>query len=377
LKLRFAFTIAMALIGSLFFGVYKFDAMHKYHRKIDKIVLYLQWFDQAQFAGFYVAADRGFYDDLNLDVEIVPRPRNVEGFYQSAFNSNDNHIPSLAKLTEWNVPQIVSESTDSDKRPKAIGVWTGDQVLNRFYSEQLHLKVIGTVFSRSLACFLVKDKSRIFGPMDFSGKRVGVYQGYDTEIIYKWLTKHYMTEDQLPPTEVLLDPRSDAVELLSSGQVDVLPAYAINEPLVAQSRKPPLPVRIIHPDNYNVGYYSDTIIINAETWNNHRDVALRFLEATERGWRWALDNQDAAIDIVTRFDREHLANKEDLQKEMLSKLASYVRPNNPMFKMDAQVWRGMSTILSEQLHKPLDGCGDLCDDTMAELAHKQYHHQGE
>ena len=54
--------------------------------------------------------------------------------------------------------------------------------MKEFYQHpEHHLKVlaIGTVFNRSLACFMVLDGLSIFSPRDFGGKNVGVYKGYN------------------------------------------------------------------------------------------------------------------------------------------------------------------------------------------------------
>ena len=81
-----------------------------------KLFFYLQWFDQAQFAGFYVANDKGFYDDLDLQVDILARP--------------------TGSAEDWDVPTKVSDAADPPGRntdtirgaPKAFGVWTGDRL---------------------------------------------------------------------------------------------------------------------------------------------------------------------------------------------------------------------------------------------------------
>ncbi len=145
--------VTLTLTLSLILGVYFFDQMHKIHRDVDKVVLYLQWFDQAQFAGFYAADANGFYDNYDLKVRIVPRT-----------------------LTEpdWNVPRKVSQQTGDEK---AFGIRPGDQVLRQAEKENLPIVAVGAVFDKSLACFMVRDENgpnAIFGPNDLSGKTIGV-----------------------------------------------------------------------------------------------------------------------------------------------------------------------------------------------------------
>lgn len=62
--------VNLALLAAILF----YDKGHKRNRHIDHVVLYLQWSNQAQFAGFYVAKDLNFYDDENLEVTLLSRP---------------------------------------------------------------------------------------------------------------------------------------------------------------------------------------------------------------------------------------------------------------------------------------------------------------
>ena len=121
---------------------------------------------------------------------------------------------------------------------------------------------------------MVKENSQIFSPKDFGGKRVGIFKGYDTEIIYNWMISQYPPER--PPIPKELNPSVDGVSMLENDQIDVLPAYAINEPLEAASRKKPLKVRLIYPDYFNLGYYSDTLIANQDALQRDPDIAQRF-----------------------------------------------------------------------------------------------------
>jgi ABC-type nitrate/sulfonate/bicarbonate transport system substrate-binding protein len=371
-----AIILAVCLNTAIYLNVYKFDKDHKIHRHVDEVYLYLQWFDQAQFAGFYVAKEKNFYDDLDLKVTIIPRPENLDNFYDQASREH-LRIPRVRVPDEdWNVPRLVSATNDNDESDPiiAFGVWTGDQVLKQYRKENLQIRAIGAIFDRSLACFMVRETEKnpadlILSPADFKGKKVGVYDGYDTGTIYTWLMKTYNPSP--PPTEVPLHPNDDNVEKLKDGSLDVLPAYVINEPFIAQRRN--FKTRLIIPESYNLQYYSDTLIVNSKALADHTKVAERFLEATENGWRWALENQSAAADIVVS-EAPNLKASEQLL--MLSRVASYVQPNSPMFEMNPETWISMSTILAAQPNLGFvnEGtCGDLCNFEIVKSAHANFH----
>jgi NitT/TauT family transport system substrate-binding protein len=371
-----AIGLAACLNSALYLGVYEFDKDHQIHRHVDNVYLYLQWFDQAQFAGFYAARDKNFYDDLNLKVTIIPRPSVLDAFYEQVDRAH-LRVPKIRVPDEsWNVPRLVSATADSDgdDPTTAFGVWTGDQVLKQYQKEGLKIRAVGAIFDRSLACFMVREtendpKAVILSPADFAGKRVGVYDGYDTGTIYTWLTKKYVPNS--PPIEIPLDPNDDNVKKLNDHSLDVLPAYVINEPLMAQRMG--LKIRMIIPESYNLQYYSDTLIVNSKALSDHPEVAERFIEATERGWRWALENQKDAADIVVNQSPNLKAAE---QFQMLGKVASYVNPDSPMFTMREETWTSMSAILGKQQsigYKDEGKCGDLCDFTIVKSAHRNFH----
>jgi ABC-type nitrate/sulfonate/bicarbonate transport system substrate-binding protein len=68
LRLPSAILWALCANVALLAAVLFYDKAHKRNRTIDHVVLYLQWSNQAQFAGFYVAKDMNFYDNENLEV---------------------------------------------------------------------------------------------------------------------------------------------------------------------------------------------------------------------------------------------------------------------------------------------------------------------
>jgi len=338
---RISFTLGVLLTLALYGAVYSYDKLNKVHRKIDHIVLYLQWYDQAQFAGFYVAKEKNYYDDVDIDIDIQARPKD--------------------KDKAWDVPEMVSMAGDPEAKGtrKAFGIWTGDQVLKQYQTSGLHIKAIGAVFNRSLACFLVREDSDIFGPKDFSNKKIGIYRNYDGENIYKWLTTKY--KPSIPPIQIPLTADDDPVAMLRDKDIDVLSSYVINEPLEAQARG--VEVRDIEPSYYKLGYYSDTLIVNADTLRSDRRLVARFLQASERGWRYALKDQAFAVKVT--LNRKRTFNEADSkqQADMLSMISGYVNAGSPMFKMDPGTWKSMAQVLSiedAKLFKAKD-CGDLCD----------------
>lgn len=112
-----------------------FDDDRSIHEGKARVTLQLQWFDQAQFVGFYVAKQKRFYSEEGIDVSILP----------GAPGSNP-------------IRPVLDGNAD-------IGIATGDRVLTSG-AERYDIKAIGTVFGRSMGCFMSRESESIQNPHD-------------------------------------------------------------------------------------------------------------------------------------------------------------------------------------------------------------------
>ena len=245
--------------------------------------------------------------------------------------------------------------------------------LRKYYKRtDLEVRAIGVLIDRSLACFMVRDKEEkpIISPRDFGGRKIGFYEGFDTKLISNWLSSQLPPSSPKPPIPFALHPDEDNIKKLLDSKIDVLPVYAINEPLKVKNFQ----VRMIYPEYYNLRYYSDTLIVNKTTLEVHRDIVLRFLEASEQGWRWAILNQPETVDIIMKSTRDASVDQKE-QTKMLSRVASYVSPGSPMMKMDPNTWKSMVNILKQDdpSMTEIRDCGTLCDFKVADDAHNHFH----
>jgi ABC-type nitrate/sulfonate/bicarbonate transport system substrate-binding protein len=291
----------------------------------------LQWFDQAQFMGFYVAHEKRYYKDDNLDVKLI-----AGGF---AIN------PIV------NVRQGAAD----------IGIATGDQVLLA-EANGSDLKAIGTVFDTSLACFMSMTAAHVTSPKDFVGHTVGVYRGFDTENILLAL----LNGAQVPVDRVHTVQAGDLSAFPDS--IDVFPSYSLNEPIAEtlQGRS----VTCLKPDAFGVHFYGDTLFTTAAFWRNNRDALKRFLEASSRGWEFCAlpGNEDKALDLMYQYSRN--LSKEDtwnLQKGTLQEALRHVGagPNHHPFFMEQSRWKTMEAELIAAGRLGKGGYIDnLCDFTL-------------
>jgi NitT/TauT family transport system substrate-binding protein len=274
-----------------------------------QVSLRLQWLDQAQFAGFYVASAKGFYKKRGLNVEI---------------NSGG---------PDFNAMTLVAAGSDT------FGIWTGDQLVLGI-SKGLPLVPIAAIFDQSLAAFMVKASSNIQSPKDFEGHTVGMYYGYDTETLYlEFLTKFKVDRSKVRETPVQFD-----LGRFFNGDVDVWPAYAINQPISAELKG--VPVRLFTPKQFGIKYYSDILFVRRDYLEKNQDAVSKFLSASIEGWKYALAHREEAIDIVMArspsLDREQ-------QRRMLEVVATYLNvSSDPAFLLDGSTWESIQRLLTGQ-----------------------------
>ena len=287
----------------------------------------LQWFDGAQFCGLYIAKEKDFFDKQDLVVNLIP--------------VNSYTSDPVALLTDGNVD---------------IAIATADQVLiNKDKGKEI--KVIGTVFNRSLACFMYK-KNNVNGILDFPNKKIAVYKKFDTEnILLSLIQKHNLTVDSKNIIQ------AGPIDTFINDEVDVLGSYLINEPI--EMRLQGIAISYIDPVEYGIEFYSDTYITKYETWRKKREILKKFLYAANQGWEYSKSNPEESIDIMFK----HLNNmtKDDRGEKELESLKTAIRylgdGNNNYFSfMLKEKWEKMEKNLYDIGRISNTGyINDLCD----------------
>lgn len=275
----------------------------------DKVRLQLQWFAQAQFAGFYEAKASGYYDEEGLDVEII----------QGGYDINP-------------IQRLVSKTAD-------LALATGDQALLALGAGR-QVKALGTVFRTSVAAFMSKQDANVRSPRDLIGKKVGVYRGFDTEnILLSLLRKHQV------PLEAVTVMQAGPVQAFKTGEIDVFPVYVFNEPLLMREER--IATSLLRPEDFGVNFYSDTIVCTATEWEARRDVLLRFVRASAKGWVRSDQAPADAIDHLFEAASNLAPSGRRHQEEMLAVARTYLRdgPDKTMFYMQRRTWEDMERAL--------------------------------
>ena len=291
------------------------------------VSLMLQWVTQAQFAGYFAARDKGFYEDMCLDVTIVEG--GVEIVPQTQLANGDVDF-ALA----WVPKALASREAGAD-------------IVN-----------IAQIYQRSGTLQVSFVDKGITTPEDFAGKKIGNW-GFGNEYeVFAAIGQAGLD----PGADVeLVGQQFDMVALLD-GSIDAAEAMTYNEYAQVLEAVNPDTKALYTADDFNVvsyeaegvGMLQDAIWASGERLAGepeYRDTAVRFVAASLQGWAYCRDNVEACRDIVVAKGSK-LGNSHQLwQMNEVNKLI-WPAANGAGF-IDEAAWNRTATLSQET--KNLEG----------------------
>jgi NitT/TauT family transport system substrate-binding protein len=240
---------------------------------LDNVTLQLKWVPQAQFAGYYAAAEQGFYEDEGLNVTIRPGG-----------------------------PDIVPEQVVLGGQAEFGINWLDNLLATRDQGQ--NIVNIGQVFARSGMTEITWKDSGLDEIADLRGKKVGVWLGGNEHKLFAALTKNGID----PQKDVSVVAQPFDMNLFLNREVDAAAAMTYNELAQVLEVENPDTGELYTLDELNVflmsdegtGALEDGIFVRGD-WiedSANQDLAKRFLKASFRGWIYCRDNPDSCVDTV-------------------------------------------------------------------------------
>ena len=240
------------------------------------VKLQLQWFAQAQFAGYYAAKDKGFYKDQCLDVTILEGGVDIVPQTELAQGNADFAIA-------W-VPKALAS------REQGAGITN-----------------VAQVFQKSGTLQVSWADSNIKTAADFKGKKIGNW-GFGNEFeVFAAISKAGLD----PAADVELVQQQFDMKGLLSREIDAAEAMTYNEYAQLLETKNPDTGKLYQPSDFNaisyeaegVGMLQDAIWANQEKLASDADyqaTTQKFVQASLQGWIYCRDNAQECADIVTK-----------------------------------------------------------------------------
>ncbi len=273
------FTRRLAVLGAAVMLIAAACSSSSSSAALTKVRLQLQWFPQAQFAGYFAAVDQGFYKAEGLDVSVLPGGVDI---VPATVVSGGNAEFGIS----WVPKMLAARESGSD------------------------VQVIGQVFQRSGLLQIAMKDSGITKPADWKGKKVGTW-GFGNEAeLYAAMRK--VGIDPSNPSDVTIVPQQFDMNAFLNGDIDAAQAMTYNEYAQVLEAKNPKTAQLYQPSDLNVISMEDAgtpmledAIFASQAWlkkSGNEDVAVKFLRASFKGWQYCRDNAASCVDSVLKAD---------------------------------------------------------------------------
>ncbi|MEO9612483.1 MAG: ABC transporter substrate-binding protein [Nitratireductor sp.] len=264
----------------------------------DKLTLQLKWVTQAQFAGYYVAQDKGFYEEEDLDVEIKPGG------------------PDIAP------PQVLAGGGAD-----VIIDWMPAALATR--EKGVPLVNVAQPFKSSGMMLVCRKETGIESPEDFKGKTLGVWFFGNEYPFLSWMSHLGLSTDGGEEGVTVLKQGFN-VDPLIQKQADCISTMTYNEYWqVIDAGFEPDDLVVFKYEDQGVATLEDGIYVLEDSLENRDfvDRLTRFVRASMKGWKWAEENPDEAAMIVLDNDASG-AQTEKHQKRMMGEIAKLTAGSN-------------------------------------------------
>jgi NitT/TauT family transport system substrate-binding protein len=271
-----------------------------------------------QFAPFYVAVEKGYFQEAGIELE-----------FDYSYETDGINLVGSNELQ--------------------FTLASGEQVLLARAMEIPVVYVMGWYRDYPIAV-LSKTDQGIKSPVDLAGKKVGLPGLFGASYIG---LRALLDVASIPESEVTLDSIGfNQVEALAADQEDAVVGYITNEPI--QLRAQGYQVDVIPVADY-VQLASNGLVTNETTINQNPDLVRRMVQATLKGITYTINHPDEAYEISKDYVEALAEADETTQKEVLATSIS-IYQTDPIGYCDPQAWENMQQVLldMELLSRPLD-----------------------
>jgi len=250
-----------------------FGAAASMAQAADELTLQLKWVTQAQFAGYYVAQDKGFYEEAGLDVTINPGGPDISP------------------------PQVIAGGGAD-----VIIDWMPSALASR--EKGVSLVNIAQPFKRSGMMLTCLKETGITGPKDFKGRTLGVWFFGNEYPFLSWMSQVGMPTDGGDNGVTVLKQGFNVDPLLQK-QADCISTMTYNEYWqVIDAGIDASDLVVFKYEDEGVATLEDGLYVLEDKLGDEAfvDKMARFVKASMKGWDWARENPEDAAMIVLEND---------------------------------------------------------------------------
>ena len=259
------------------------------------------WVDQFEFAGFYMAKEKGFYEKIGLDVEI------------KKYNLSTNVLN-----------EVLEKKAD-------FGVNSSSLIIKKSLGKDI--VILGSIFQSSPLIILALKDSRIKNIHDIKNKKLMMTsEQYEAAPLQSMLIS-----ENISLKSINLIDHSFNIDDLINKKTDFMMAYTTNEPYLLKEKG--YESQIFHPKDYGFNFYEEILFTSKEFANNNPKLVKDFYDASISGWYYAFENIDETAQLI--YEKYNPQNKS---------LASLIDEAKEMKKLVYDKENRIGTITKERIN---------------------------
>ena len=255
--------------------------------ELKKVTLQLAWFDQFQYAGYYIAKEKSFYKELGLDVEIIP------------FAYDNKTIKDV----------------NDGKIDFAIG--RENLILEKL--KYPNIVALAAIFQASPLILISKKDSNIEKIEDFINKRVMTTRDDSEEASLKAM----LVSKKVDTKSLNFITHSHDIKDLINNKTDLISAYTSKVPFFLN--KQGIEYNTFAPKDYGFDMYSDFLFTSSHLTQTDPNLVILFKNASLKGWEYAYSNIDETAELIlNKYNNQNLSKDELIfEANELKKLSYY------------------------------------------------------
>jgi signal transduction histidine kinase/ABC-type nitrate/sulfonate/bicarbonate transport system substrate-binding protein len=260
------------------------------YAKNENVTLQLQWKHQFQFAGYYMAKEKGFYDDVNLDVTFIEHKKGMN-----------------------NIQDVLSRKVN-------YSIGRASLINKRSHGQKVVL--LTAILQSSPLALATVESSGIKTLKDLKNKRLTMTANEaETSIFPLFLSQKIMSKD------LSINFSRDKVNDLINNKTDIITLYTSNQEYSLIQKR--VNYKIFHPKDYDFDFYDDILYTSEKESILYKDRTLHFTHASLKGWEYAFNNIDETINIILKkYNKQNKSYDELLYEANTLKKLAYKKTKN-------------------------------------------------
>lgn len=236
----------------------------------NKVTLYLDWLNQFQFAGYYIAKEKGYYNNFGLDVDI------------KEFNNSNSNI----------VKEVMTQDA-------VYGVGKSSLIIDKFNGNDVVL--LSSVYQASPLVLISLKDSNIKNPRDLKNKKIMITD----DAITSASINSMIISQGINLDEIIVQKHSFDINDLKNKKTDAMACFLSNEPYFLEKQN--IQYNVLNPNDYSFDFYEGILYTSQKELLNNPSRVQNFNKASLKGWEYAFNNIEETAKLI--FEKYNTQNK--------------------------------------------------------------------